>query len=81
MDITNAQKPVWANAEKTLIDLEIDHPVFGSIQFTASPEDVEAHGRELFARATAGDFGPVADYIAPAPQETPEPTEGDGEPQ
>lgn len=42
------------------IDLEIDHPAFGWIPFTASPDDVEPHGRELYARAVAGEFGPVA---------------------
>lgn len=77
MNIMNTRKPKH-NQDGT-IDLEINHPVFGWIPFTASPEDVEASGRELFARAKAGDFGPVADYIAPAPQETPEPTEGNGE--
>lgn len=47
------------------IDLEIEHPAFGWIPFTASPGDVEAHGRDLFARATAGEFGPVAEFVAP----------------
>jgi hypothetical protein len=31
------------------IDVEINHPIYGWIPFTASPEDPEAHGRELFA--------------------------------
>jgi len=30
------------------IDVEIDHPAFGWITFTASPDDVEAHGRQIF---------------------------------
>lgn len=59
------RNPRAANANATMIDLEIDHPVFGTIEFTASPTDVEPRGRELFARATAGDFGPVADYVPP----------------
>lgn len=62
MEIKN---PQWANAERTLIDVEIQHPVFGWIPFTASPEDVEAHGRELFAMLAAGEGGPVADYVPP----------------
>jgi len=36
--------------------------------FFAVPTDVEAHGRELYAKAMAGDFGPVAAYLPrPAP--------------
>ncbi|WP_448144621.1 tail fiber assembly protein [Pseudomonas silesiensis] len=31
----------------------------GEMRFTASPEDNEAHGRDLFARAVALEFGPV----------------------
>lgn len=68
----NTRKPVWANAEQTAIDCEIEHPSFGWIPFTASPTDVELHGREIFAALAAG---PVADYVPlEQPQETPEPT-------
>ena len=35
--------------------------------FMASPNDVEAHGREIYARAKAGEFGPVAAYLPPPP--------------
>lgn len=30
------------------IDCEIEHPNFGWIPFTANPNDVEPHGREIF---------------------------------
>ncbi len=61
----DAKEPRYANAENTLIDLTLMHPVFGEIPFTADPQDVEAHGRDLFARAVAGEFGPVAEYVPP----------------
>lgn len=55
------------------IDCEIEHPRYGWIPFTASPDDVEARGREAHAAILAGDFGPVADYVAPViPDPTPE---------
>ena len=47
------------------IDLEIDHPVYGWIPFTASPDDVEQLGRDLYQQAAAGNFGAVAPYISP----------------
>lgn len=52
------RNPVWANAEQTMIDCKIEHPSFGWIPFTASPTDVELHGREIFAALAAGEVGP-----------------------
>jgi hypothetical protein len=66
-----AKNPKFVNAGKTLIDLIVTHPIFGEIPFTASPDDVEDHGRDLFARAVAGEFGPVADYVPPPPPPEP----------
>lgn len=39
------------------------------IQFTASPDDAEAHGRDIYARALAGEFGEVAEYSPPTAYE------------
>lgn len=52
------------------IDCEIEHPVYGWIPFTADPNDVEQHGREIHAAALA--LGP-AEYVAPPPQPAPVP--------
>ena len=71
--LTSLKNPVWANAEHTLIDFVITTSQFGDeeLPFTASPTDVEAHGRELFERIVAGEFGPIGEYVAPPPQPTP----------
>ena len=65
----NTRSPVWVNAEHTAIDCEIEHPQYGWIPFTASPDDVEAHGREVFAALSKGD---VAEYVPPTPPTTEE---------
>lgn len=57
----NARNPKH-NAAGT-VDLEIEHPDYGWIPFTASPND--AAGAELYAQALAGGFGPVGPYVAP----------------
>jgi len=64
--LTSLVNPRWANAEQTLIDCEITTSQFGDevLPFTASAKDVEAHGRALFARLVAGDFGPIADFVS-----------------
>ena len=75
LNFTNARTPKWANESNTLIDLivrfsEIDE----DLPFTASPNDVEEHGRDLFARAVAGEFGSIAAYVAPIIVTPPAPT-------
>jgi hypothetical protein len=37
----------------------------GEVPFGASPADTEPHGRDLYARAVAGEFGAIAAYVAP----------------
>lgn len=49
---------------ETAIEMEIDHPTFGWVPFTATPEDVEPQGRALFEAAK--DI--AAPYIAPPPE-------------
>jgi hypothetical protein len=69
MQLQYAKDPSWANAEHTLIDCEINHSTYGWIPFTASPDDVEAHGREVFATLSKGE---VAEYVPPPPPTTEE---------
>lgn len=55
------------------IDCEIDHPEHGWIPFTASPDDVEQHGRDIYTAAIAGEYGPIAPYSPPPPVPDPIP--------
>lgn len=59
----NARNPKH-NAAGT-IDLDIEHPEYGWVPFTASPGDEAGAG--LYAAAVAGDYGPVAEYVPPEP--------------
>ena len=65
MKITNVTNPAWANAEHTMVNATVTHSEFGEIPFSASPNDVEEHGREIFANLVAGKFGEIAEYVAP----------------
>lgn len=65
MDIRN---PVFTADGR--IDCEVNLPGIGWAPFTASSEDVEALGREVFADALA--MGP-APYVVPAPAPEPVP--------
>jgi len=62
----------YANLEKTRIDCIVDFISAGILPFTADKNDSVPHGREIFERAVAGDFGAIADYQAPPVIETTE---------
>ena len=49
------------------IDCEIEHPSYGWIPFTASPDDSEHLGVEIYNRAIDGEFGTVAEYVPVPP--------------
>lgn len=72
MNYTNAHTPQWADAEQTLITLQVDFDGIGEVSFVASPTDTMPHGREVFARASAGEFGVIAPFIPviPSTEET-----------
>lgn len=46
------------------IDIELDHPTLGTIPFTASPNDPNEHGREIYAALIAA--GGISPYEPPA---------------
>jgi len=65
--LTSLTNPRWSNVEHTTIDCEITTSQFGDevLPFTASQNDVEAHGRGIFADIVAGVYGPIAEYVPP----------------
>lgn len=65
--LTSVSNPRWSNAEHTTIDCDITTSQFGDevLPFTAAQDDVEAHGRAIFADLVAGKYGPIAEYVAP----------------
>jgi len=65
MDIRN---PQYATADQSAINCE----VFAKgewLPFTARGDDVEAHGREIFALLQAGEAGEIAPYVPPSERE------------
>lgn len=63
MKIISAQNPKYTKDGH--IDLILEVEGLGVIPFTAAPDDVEEHGRQLYEMANRGDFGPVAAYPEP----------------
>tara|TARA_R110000796_G_scaffold235960_1_gene355140 strand:+ start:661 stop:1125 length:465 start_codon:yes stop_codon:yes gene_type:complete len=66
MKLEYAKTPIWANAANTLINLTIKwEDVNEEYPFTASADDSEQHGQDIFKNCVAGEFGAIADYIPP----------------
>lgn len=65
--LTSLTNPQWANVEHTAIDCNITTSQFGDevLPFTAMQNDVEPHGRAIFADIVAGVYGPIAEYVEP----------------
>lgn len=69
LTIKKVRQPRWNDVASTSLNLyvtfEETEGTHGEMPFTAQANDSEAHGRELFERAVAGEFGPIAAYAAP----------------
>ena len=63
MNLQYANATKWANRSSTKIDLTVRFSeISEDLPFTADPNDTEAHGRDIYARAVAGEFGEVAPF-------------------
>ena len=61
--VLSVHSPVWSDKQKTRIDCIVRFSSFSAEQpFTADPEDVEEHGRDIFRRCMAGEFGEIGPY-------------------
>lgn len=66
MKFSEVKNPTWADADKTAIVCEVTFEHIGEpVPFTANPDDSEEHGREIFARCVAGEYGSVAACVQP----------------
>ena len=68
MIVESVINPFWTDAKHTLITCTVKFSQFDKpVQFVASPNDVETHGREIFVDLVSGRYGDIAEYVAPPP--------------
>ena len=66
MEYTDVKNLRYSMPDGSMIDMDVHFVDLGGfVPFTASPNDDMAHGRELYAKAKAGEFGPIEVYVAP----------------
>ena len=72
---SQVKNPVWANAEHTLIDCEVNfnHLPDEFVPFTADPTDGMEYSKTIFDECVAGQYGEIAEYVAPVVEYTPPP--------
>lgn len=60
--ILSCESPKWTGAkhDEILCSVTVNH-LPGKHPFHARADDPEPHGRDLFARLLAGEFGPIAE--------------------
>ncbi|MBM1872929.1 hypothetical protein [Pseudosulfitobacter pseudonitzschiae] len=69
MEYSNVTDLVWADEAQTSLNCTVTFEGVGAVPFTATADDTEAHGREIFERAGNGDFGAIQAYVVPATTE------------
>lgn len=67
MKYTTVTNPVWANAEHTIINCNVDFDGLPEalVPFSAVASGDYPHSHEIFAQCVAGDFGVIAEYVPP----------------
>ena len=63
MKYSNVTNCKYVSSDGLHIGCQVTFDTLGSVYFVASANDSEAHGREIYQKANAGDFGVVAEYI------------------
>ena len=61
---TTVANPRWADSDQTMINLDVNftHLPEETAEFTASQNDPELHGQQLYNNAINGDYGTIAAY-------------------
>ena len=62
--INNVRNPKWINAEHTLLNCEVDFDELDEeyVEFTANPNDIEEHGKQIYADCVAGNYGEIEEF-------------------
>ncbi len=61
IEILSVRNPQWVNDDHSAINCLIKtNTLCREVSFTASPYDPEPHGREIFAKCVAGEYGVIA---------------------
>jgi hypothetical protein len=64
LTVESAHTPVYATPDKSCISLMVKFAEFNEeLPFGATPHDPHEHGRNLYERAIAEEFGEIGEYV------------------
>lgn len=70
LNLKYANNPKWADQAHTIIDLTVRfEEIDEDLPFSATPNDTEEHGRDIYARAIFGEFGVIAEWTPPTTEQ------------
>jgi len=70
LNLKYANNPKWADQAHTVIDLTVRfEEIDEDLPFSATPNDTEEHGRDIYARALADEFGVIAEWTPPTTEQ------------
>jgi hypothetical protein len=70
LNLKYANNPKWVDEAHTSIELTVRfEEIDEDLPFHATPNDTEEHGRDIFAKALAGEFGVIAEWIPPTTEQ------------
>jgi len=69
MNYTNVKNPIWANAEHTVINCEVDFDDLKEafVPFSANLNDSYAHTKQIFNECVEGKWGSIAEFVPYVP--------------
>jgi hypothetical protein len=76
MNYTKVLNPIWANAEHTIINCDVDFDDLREelVPFSAVASGDYEHSHQIFAECVAGTYGAIAEYVEPpVPEYVPPP--------
>jgi len=65
MEFTKVLDAVYASESGDVIDCQIEIEGLGLLPFSASKNDPEAHGQQLYEELISGQWGEIAAYVPP----------------
>lgn len=64
MNFSSAKNPRYITPTPSAIELTVKFDTLPEeVTFVAKPSDTEQHGRDLYYKALAGEFGPIAEFV------------------
>jgi len=70
LTVQYAKDPIYNSEDHQTIGLTVKFYEFAEeMGFGATPFDPMPYGIDLYNRAVAGEFGPIAPYVPPSPEE------------